>query len=79
MRVRFNAINQLFTIILIGLAGKNTGTQSATIRCLIFSIKKNVRFQRQEASTNMEDDDEEMGEEPEEHKNRIDVMDPGFQ
>jgi len=39
MRIRFNAVNQLFTIILVGLAGKNKSTQSAAIRSLIFTIK----------------------------------------
>jgi len=39
MRSAFNAINQLFTIILVGLAGKNPSTQSSTIRSLIFAIK----------------------------------------
>jgi hypothetical protein len=42
MRCRFNSVNSLFTIILVGLAGKNTSTQSSTIRSLIFTIKKNV-------------------------------------
>ena len=39
MRERFNAVNQLFTIILVGLAGNKASTQSSTIRSLIFTIK----------------------------------------
>lgn len=46
MRVNFNAVNQLFTIILVGLAGNKSGTQSSTIRSLIFTIKQNVNFTR---------------------------------
>jgi len=42
MREKFNAVNQLFTIILVGLAGNKTSTQSSTIRSLIFTIKQNV-------------------------------------
>lgn len=42
MRCQLNAINNLFTIILVGLAGTNQSTQSSTIRCLIFSIKQNI-------------------------------------
>ena len=42
MRCKFNAVNQLFTIILVGLAANKPQTQSSTIRSLIFSIKKNV-------------------------------------
>jgi len=42
MRVNFNAVNQLFTIILIGLTGNKPHTQSSTIRSLIFTIKRNV-------------------------------------
>jgi len=44
MRVKFKAVNQLFTIILVGLAGNKTQTQSATIRSLIYTIKQNVQF-----------------------------------
>ena len=46
MRVKFNAVNQLLGIILIGLAGNKSQTQSNTIRSLIFTIKQNVRFSR---------------------------------
>lgn len=42
MRSRFNAVNQLFTIILVGLAANKAHTQSSTIRSLIFAIKQNV-------------------------------------
>lgn len=42
MRCKFNAVNQLFTIILVGLAANKPQTQSSTIRSLIFTIKKNV-------------------------------------
>ena len=42
MRCKFNAVNQLFTIILVGLAGNKAQTQSSTIRSLIFTIKENV-------------------------------------
>ena len=42
MRRRFNAVNQLFTIILVGLAANKPHTQSSTIRSLIFAIKQNV-------------------------------------
>jgi len=48
MRCKFNAINQLFTIILVGLAGNNQSTQSSTIRSLIFTIKQNVVLNKQE-------------------------------
>ena len=39
MRCKLNAVNNLFTIILVGLAGNNQSTQSSTIRSLIFTIK----------------------------------------
>ena len=42
MRAKFNAVNQLFTIILVGIAGQNQSTQSAAIRSLIFALKQNV-------------------------------------
>lgn len=42
MRTKLNAVNQLFTIILVGMAGSNPSIQSAAIRSLIFTIKKNV-------------------------------------
>lgn len=51
MRCKLNAMNQLFTIILVGLAGNNQSTQSSTIRCLIFTIKKNVVLNSQEEAT----------------------------
>lgn len=78
MRCKLNAINNLFTIILVGLAGSNQSTQSSTIRCLIFSIKQNILHknsqldrgadtsfsgaQRQPKEENMEDDDDEADE-----------------
>lgn len=39
MREKFNAVNQLFSIILVGLAGNKSHTKSSTIRALIFTIK----------------------------------------
>lgn len=47
MRCKFNAVNQLFTIILVGLAGNKSSTQSSTIRSLIFTIKQNVILNKQ--------------------------------
>lgn len=65
MREKFNAVNQLFSIILVGLAGNKTHTQSSTIRALIFTIKKNVQFK------NMQEDDT--------RSNLITVDNAGFQ
>lgn len=64
MRCKFNAVNQLFTIILVGLAGNKPQTQSNTIRSLIFTIKKNVHFHGQAADP---------------ADNLIEVSDAGFQ
>lgn len=65
MREKFGAVNQLFSIILVGLAGSNSQTQSSTIRAIIFTIKKNVQFGNQTA------DDE--------RQNLIQISDAGFQ
>jgi len=46
MRVNFNAVNQLFTIILVCLAGNKHQTQSATIRSLLFAMKECVIFSK---------------------------------
>lgn len=42
MRTRLNMVNQLFTTILVGMAGSNVSTQTAAIRCLLLVVKENV-------------------------------------
>ena len=83
MRCKFNAVNQLFTIILVGLAGNNASTQSSTIRSLIFAIKQNIilneeQFNRSQNKPDQEDmdvdDDEEQAD-----QNKILATDGGFQ
>lgn len=87
MRCKFNAVNQLFTIILVGLAGNKPQTQSATIRSLIFTIKQNVILNKQlfidienqniEPDVDFETDEVDQEEDPE--KNKIQSNDEGFQ
>jgi hypothetical protein len=87
MRCKFNAVNQLFTIILVGLAGNKPQTQSSTIRSLIFTIKQNVVLNKQlfvdldapvepEADVDFETDEVDQVEDPE--KNKIQSNDEGF-
>lgn len=70
MRVTFNANNQLFTMLLVGLAGNKPHIQSSTIRSLIFAIKKNVILRKS---------DDEMLEADPEDLNKIHSSDAGFQ
>jgi len=82
----------LFTIILVGLAGKNTSTQSATIRSLIFTLKQNVILsdaqmtairneqQYDEDDDNVMEEDRNLKDEgfPDRYANMIVWTDPGF-
>lgn len=61
MRVDLNMINQLFSVILVGLAAKQQSTQASTIRALIFAIKENVVLNSQENhQIEQNDEDEEI-------------------
>ena len=78
MRVDLNMINQLFSVILVGLAAKQQSTQASTIRALIFAIKENVVLNPQEDNMLPGDDDEELmdedvDEDDEFHKQRLEA------
>ena len=68
MRCKFNAVNQLFTIILVGLTGTHSSTKSAAIRSLIFTIKRNIQFNKQVKDKAEEDQDMMENEKPEQEE-----------
>lgn len=57
MRESFGAVNNLFTMILVGLAGNSASTQSSTIRSLIFCIKQNVILNKNNQINKVKDEE----------------------